>query len=658
MSKKQKSLKVISCDELNENMIELLYIFLQNKHNIYNKDKTISSSILWDVIYLRKLFSKSIYSKKSSKYRVKYNYIILEDNKIITFFTLNHILKKSDFNLLELQFILDNKILNDNNVLNDIKKLIMDEYTKITHILINNSIMVLYLPLDMENSDFMNIMINNLEYGFNDDQTFIKTYQVYFQISSIHSNNSKISKSKISKSTIIKNLLDNFGLNTIYNSLSIRESTRQSTKKLTKKTIAIPEFKVITKNIFDIKEIQDLPEYDYDYIKVYSIKIASSFISYLLNTKIHNINEFIKNRFFRGSIKFNNNIYNLYKEIFKFTYENINIKKINDSLFNIDYLLKINNTFIYTINNLYCENIMKRYNKKLIISNAIDTITYFSSFKIDIIRSKSNVNYLEDIKNIKQINSNIIITNNNNELKNAMFKNNKKYSFILIENYYPNYDILFNQSLICKISTILYSILNSLKYINKDGSILLSIFLNSLNIPIIQKTFNFILSLFENFNIDILVQNRNYLLLKNFKGLNQYSEKIINILLNIFNQFEKEELSSNDIYNLILTNKFTYKINLLNNFNENNIQNKIIYDIDGFSSNISNKIKEIQTYINNYNNKINTILLEYLKIDNKNLENIYIKIIKQRHVKILEFIDKNKLFINTNVNNIIKLLQQ
>jgi hypothetical protein len=239
-----------------------------------------------------------------------------------------------------------------------------------------------------------------------------------------------------------------------------------------------------------------------------------------------------------------------------------------------------------------------------------------------------------------------------------MFKNNKKYSFILIENYYPNYDYLINNSLICKISTIVYSILNSLKYINKDGSILLSIFFNSLDIPIVHKTFNFILSLFENFNIEMLVQNRNYLLLKKFKGLNQYNEKIINTLLNIFNKFEKEELSTNDIYNLILSNKFTYKINNPNNINKNNIQKNIIYDIEGFPSNITNKLKEIQTYINNYYNKIKQIEIDYLETDNKNIENSYIKNIKKKYIKLLEFIDRNNLLVDENIPNIIKLLRK
>jgi hypothetical protein len=189
---------------------------------------------------------------------------------------------------------------------------------------------------------------------------------------------------------------------------------------------------------------------------------------------------------------------------------------------------------------------------------------------------------------------------------------------------------------------------------------LLSIYLNSLDIPIIHKTFNFILSLFENFKIDILVQNRNYLLLKNFKGLNQYNEKILSTLLIIFNKFEKEELSTNDIYNLIISNKFTYKINDPNNINlnKNKIQNKIIYDIEGFPSNITNKIKEIQTYINNYNDKIKYIELENLETDNKNIENTYIKTIKIKYIKLLEFIDKNNLSVDENIPDIIKLLSK
>jgi hypothetical protein len=644
-------MKLLKTDELDENELDKLYSFLMQSGNFINKFNI--NNIIWSIIYLRKIFNKSYKSKKNNKERVKYNYIITNSDEIICFFTLHYIKKDNNISIADLTLILKNK-----EHLEKIFNIIQTEFQELSSIMSNINLLSIYIP-NKELVLVQNISNNiDFELGFLDNITYKEECNVYYNL---YINDNLVSDKQhdkyhdkyhaYSKGQIIELLMNQYGVNTIVNPV------KDISRKLTRKSIELPELKVITKNIFDIKEIQDLPEYDYDYNKVYSYR-NYSFISYLINTKQPNIDEFIMNRYFKGSIKFNQNIYNLLKNIYTFINENINMQKFNDTLFNIDYLLKINNTFIYTINNLYYDKFIKKNNSNLILCNTLDTIKYFSSFKIDMIRTKSNVNYKESIQEVKKLNNNIIITNSNNELKNAMLKNNKKYSFILIENYYPNYDYLINNSLICKISTIVYSILNSLKYINKDGSILLSIYLNSLDIPIVHKTFNFILSLFENFNIEILVQNRNYLLLKKFKGLNQYNEKIINTLLNIFNKFEKEELSTNDIYNLILSNKFTYKINNPNNINKNNIQKKIIYNIEGFPSNITNKLKEIQTYINNYYNKIKQIEIDYLETDNKNIENSYIKTIKKKYIKLLEFIDRNNLLVDENIPNIIKLLRK
>jgi hypothetical protein len=663
-------MKLIKTDDLDDTGLDNLYSFLIKSDNISNKINT--NNIIWSIIYLRKIFNKSFKSKRSIKERVKYNYIITHDNKIQCFFSLQYLSKDDDVNIVDLTIIIDKNIIDkniiDKNYETNILKLILDEFyelSKYTSIGALN-ILAVYIPVNIQQ---LNIEINNnigFELAFQDTTTYQESYNVYYnhymQVNNANDENyARIQKSKYneySKVQIIELLMNQYNVNIIVNPK--KEISKKLTQKLTRKSIAILDFKVVTKNIFDIKEIQDLPEYNYDYLKIYLFK-NYSFNSYLLNTKKPNIDEFIINRFFKGSIKFNQNIYNLYKTIFTFIYNTINLKIITDSLFNIDYLLKINNFFVYSINSQYYDSIIKKNKLNLIISNSIDTIKYFSFYKIDIIRTKSLVHYIQEIKNLENnIENKIMITNNNNEIKNIMFNNGKKYSFILIENYYPNYDYLISDlSLICKLSSVLYTILNALKYINKGGDLLLSMHFNNFKIPIFNKIFNFILSLFEDFNFDSLIIIRQYLLLKNFKGLNQSNEQILNTLLNIINKYEKEEFDLNDIYNLILSNKFTYKYNTSKKIDKQIITKKIVYDIKGFNpnSNSNIKLKKLINYINtnNTNNINNNFFKKYLDTDT-NIEHIYVKIIKQNYILLLKFIEKHKLSSDEDIHGIIKLL--
>jgi hypothetical protein len=645
-------MKIISCLDISNNLLDELYDFLMRKNNFNNKANL--NNILWDVIYLRKIFNKSIKSRVSKNNRGKYNYILTNNNEILCFFSLHYIKKDNYISITDLTIIINKDSYDNKDYQIRIINMIIDTFTKISENFTGLNILAIYIPnnlLELENNFRNNTKIN---FGFVDNMTYQDEYNVFFNT---YSNNLKdIKMNEYSKGQIIELLMNEYGVNTIVNPV------REISKKLTRKSMELPELKVITKNIFDIKEIQDLPEYDYDYIKVYSLKFYT-FISYLLNVNKPNIDKFIMDRYFYGSLEFNKNIYNLYKTIFTFIYENINIQKIKNSLFNIDYLLKINNIFIINMSNLYFEQIYKTYkNNKLLICNFTNVIDHFTKYNIDIIKTKSLFNKNEESDRIFKRRNNIMIANNNHELNNIFKINNKTYSFILIEIYYPSYDYLItNINLISKISYILYTILNSLKYIILGGDLFLSMNLGNFNIPSIKKTFDFILSLFNEYKCENIAYNRNYILLKNFKGLKEIELIKINKLLKIFNGFENVEFKHDDIYNLILSNKFTYKYihnSIKTNFIKTN-QYKLPYDIKGLNPIKHERIIKFYKKYNkmiNYNNKID---IENNNIfDDKDIDSKIIKRIKQNYIFLFKFINKKNLFENEDIQYMIKFLEE
>ena len=310
MSKKDKSLKAIPCEELNEKQIELLYKFLQDKDTIYNKDRSLSSSILWDVIYLRKIFSKSVYSRKSGKYRAKYNYVILEDDKIITFFTLHHISKKIDLNILELYFILNESILENSNFFNETKNLIIKEYENILNLIGYNTIMTLYIPSN--NIKINELLFSDFELAYVDKETFRDSYQIYYKVML----NSFFEDTKgITKSNIITKILEHYGLNIIFN------PRVESRLKLTRKSLHLDDIKIITKDIMEVKELQNLPEYDYDLNKMmFLIKLLMDYVNYNYKYLDNNLNNFAMKLYFPSNIIiFNNKLFDIFTGILKNT---------------------------------------------------------------------------------------------------------------------------------------------------------------------------------------------------------------------------------------------------------------------------------------------------------------------------------------------------
>ena len=668
-------MKLVKTDDLDDRGLDNLYSFLIKSDNISNKFNT--NNIIWSIIFLRKIFNKSFKSKRSTKERAKYNYIIKHDNKIQCFFSLQYLSKDDDVNIVDLTTIIDKDYDYNTNIL----KLILDEFyelSKNTSISAVN-ILAVYIPVNIQQ---LNIEINNnigFELAFQDTTTYQESNNVYYnhymQVNDANDeNNARIKKSKYneySKVQIIELLMNQYNVNIIVN------PKKEISKKLTRKSIDILDFKVVTKNIFDIKEIQDLPEYNYDYLKVYSLKLYS-FFKYLLNNKKDDINidDFIIKRFFSQKLLFNKYIYSLYQKIYNFIYKFLNIKIFTDFILNLDYLIKMDYLFIDTIDNLYLENIINmNINKnKLLITNSLYKLNYFTKYKLDIIKIKNTDNVTkEDIKNIK---NDIFICNNNKEFNNVLILNNIKYFTILITILKTNYDFLIeNVNLICKISNVLCTILNSIKYLNLDGNLIIKIYFGNINIPIIKKILNFICSLFKNIELSYIPIYANmmcYLILYGFLGINDYNKKIINKLINILEKFENNEFNQNDIYNLILSNKFTYKLNLnIKNKNKfiENIEHKFIknnklifYDLIGFNNKINknmnlliSKYEAVKINYNLYNIKVAEI---FENNDENNINDNIIKIIKEKYLNLFQFILDKKLLTDDNILNIIKLLKK
>jgi hypothetical protein len=623
MSKKDKSLKAIPCEELNEKQIELLYKFLQDKDTIYNKDRSLSSSILWDVIYLRKIFSKSVYSRKSGKYRAKYNYVILEDDKIITFFTLHHISKKTDLNILELQTILDKSLLSHvkKDMMLDINNLMILEFNKISSGFLVNTVLTIYIPVSNDNLNNLANLANQanqeednkgLSLIFIDNQTFKETYNIYYKL---YTQQNTHPNEEITKGYITNKLLEHYGLNTIIN------PTRELSGKLTRKSIAIPDIKIITKNIFDIKEIQDRPEYDYDFDKMYLISSIQDLTFLYENINEKDLINLTKKRFFPSNIIiFNDKLFDIYSNLMKNLKKNYNLcifyKKIIKHFINI--ITRFNIKFTrYLGDNL---KIITDYKKnKLILTSSIDEIILFSKYKYDIINIKNQKQNYEEFVNIKKINPNIVCGFTIDELKNTFKTLNKKYDNIYINNIYMNYDYIVRSIyLFLKLPYFSYILLSSLNLLNNNGNLIFRVYLgNKIEIPFLKKIFSMIIQCFDNYEFS------NYfaiqILVIEFKKFNSNAFKKIKLIIDKtlleIAKYENNEFILDDVVNLLLSNNFYYKIQSNENiFNKNLITKHILYDlnIDEFIS-INNKSNE---FILKYNNLVDKLLLFYKNIYN------------------------------------------
>ena len=652
-------MKLRGIDNLNNTYLDKLYKFLIKSDNITNKFNI--NNLILSIIYLRKIFNKSIKSKKSLLEKVKYNYVITDNDEIICYFSLHYIKKENNVSINDLTLLISNKEPQTNII--SIINIILDEYHKLSSNMFGINILALYLPNNLNDITDCVHNISKFEFAFIDNTTYQQEFNIYYNL---YINDNLVSKkqhekqSEYTKGQIIELLMNQYGVNTIINPM------REISKKLTRKSIAIPEIKVITKNIFDIKEIQDLPEYDYDFIKVYSVNYFS-LLEYFINKKQkldnNEIKNFIKDRFFPGSLLINDNIIQLYSKIIEFIVTNYSNCNIKSNIININFIFKnkVNNKVSYFIKNKLLYSLLNKNNAtKLIISNNFTTIGYFNNFAIDIISLKqtaNNINLISEINNKFKSNK-IHHAINYYELNSVLKSINKKVNSIAIDINYANYDNLIgNINIIIKTQFIINTIFNAIKYIKNNGNLIILLEKGYLSTPIFKKIISILLELFKLYEIITLpTPTINIIIFKNLININYYQQNIIEQIINKTNQYEDKELKLDDIYDLIISNKFTYKID--NNENNNKIDNKI-------DNKINNKINNNTKYnilfdIENLNiknqQKVNNFFNDYYLIQNKILNNNKIllknndlcdylnKYVEQRYLSIFKFIDKYKLF--------------
>jgi hypothetical protein len=649
-------------DDISKNNIDIddIYNFIRDKNNIINKD--IINKLLWNIIYLGKVYNKSEnYYKRSSKRKTIFTYLII-DNKTIYGIIILTIMKHIPFKLIDLSIIINKKFIieynlsnsksnsknknkNDNN--NNIFLKVFEEFNKI----VNTENYLINCYCNAEHNELDNVLLNcGFNLGYIDNQTYIYNNNIYYNYVI---NNSIDVKNILTTSNIISVLLDYYNLDEIiYTSGSSNKLTKLfKHDKLSKQDIIRPKtlkhsiyFKldkykdVVTKNIYDVKEIIDLPEYNYDFTIIQGILFIKRIFFYnIKKDEINNdyINNLVLQRYFRKPLIYNEYLNKLYFKSNYYLLNNINIKiqnvTINKLLNNInkyDTNININKVLRTKI----ISKILEKYNNKLIITNSNDEIEHFINYKNDIVNIKhitAGRDY--DIENIKKTTNQkkkIIFCTTFTDLNKAIESVNKNYNCIYINTTYANYDFIISSiHLLVKLPFLYNTILNALKVINKSGTLILQFYIgNKINTPSIEKLFSFIINLFQTYEIiDYSVYDIFIIKFINYKGINKDDIQIINNLITIINRYEHNEFELEDVVKCIESNRFFYKVN--ENTELPIIKKQIIYDIP-------------QLHINKSNNNINKFINEYNKLNDN-----YLK----RYNRILDKIKSNN---NINISKI------
>jgi hypothetical protein len=641
-------MKLLKTDELDENELDKLYSFLMQSGNIINKFNM--NNIIWSIIYLRKIFNKSYKSKKNNKERVKYNYIITNSDEMICFFTLHYIKKDNNISIADLTLILKNK-----EHLEKIFNIIQSEFQELSSIMSNINLLSIYIP-NTELALVQNISNNtDFELGFLDNTTYKEECNVYYNL---YINDNLVSDKQhdkyhdkyhaYSKGQIIELLMNQYGVNTIVN------PKREISAKLTRKSIAVPEIKIVTKNIFDIKEIQDLPEYDYDFNKMYLIMDIYSLIYYIFNKRNNITENIIMERFFpENTIYFNKKLYDIYFNIYTRYYAVLSSFKIKDIFFN--NLVNIINNYKLPFSRYIGDNlkIITHFKpNRLILTGSRTEIEYFSNYKCDIINIKNQIKNYEIFKERKKKYPNIINAFNFNELKDAFTNLKNRYDNIYINSLYINYDYHIKSiHLYIKLPYISYLLLSSLDSLNNNGSMILRfIDGNKIDIPFFKKIIGIIVNLFDSYEIHDYTDL--FYIIIEFKkfNVNKYktNKNIIQRLLKEIHKYEHIEYNLDNAMTCLLTNKFYYKIEseLIEKYKINMRLKHILYDFN-----------VIDNDINFFNNKTKQFVIEFNNlIDNKIniLNKIYNDIYKYENNKII-FTNKIIKYLLYRIINIFKI---
>jgi hypothetical protein len=636
-------MKSIECELLKDKQIEQLYNFVK-KHstNNYNSNKTVDYNILWNIVYLRKLINRTLnYAKRSSKHKIKFDYVIFDKTEVVCYFSLT--MKRQD--VWELSII--SEFIDDIKSNEAIMKCIITSFNSVVDKDVKLPICSLYINENARNIE--KLFMAHTSYFkqiFIDELTYVEKYNVLYYLGDGSSSNEGENVVDSKNEQYVYDTLQN-----VYNLAKVMEEpvSKQSVRKLTVK-LQTP-LKIITKDIFDIQEIQNRPEFEgYDYSKIIFINSITNSLN--LISKNSDLDTFIMNRYFKGSIIYNERLFNLYK--YRFQYYNIeHFSKISETEknkrnnffnthnFNEKEFSKFSNYIHSSINKI----ILNADRNTLIITNSLDDIENYKYNNIEIIWLKQQTDKQKNIEEIKKFKENIKFCFNNLEYHNQITNNIEKqirYNKIYINIKYTNYDFaILYINILVKLPFILYTILNALKLLKKNGSFYIVLSNGYLEIPIIKKILNILLNTFKKYELinsydydKITIIFYDYIGNKNNKYLN-----IINELIKQINKFEKDEFTLDDVVSCLLSNKFYYKVDneILKNIKITPIKKKILYDIPNIKI---NKTEEIQ---------LNNFINEYNK-----LKNIYYNILKNNYIKIEPLIKHNNLIFYEELFKIYK----
>ena len=665
-------MKSIECELLKDKQIEQLYDFVK-KHstNNYNSSKNLDYNVLWNIIYLRKLIKRTLnYAKRSSKHKLKFDYVIFNKSEVVCFFSLT--MKRED--VWELSVISE---FHDDIKSNEaIMKCIITQFNSVVDKDVKVPICSLYINENARNIEklFME-HTSYFKHIFVDELTYIEKYNVLYYIGGLSANES-VSNEGVNVVDARNEQYVYDTLQNVYNLSKVMEEpvSKQSVRKLTVK-LQTP-MKIITKDIFDIKEIQNRPEFEgYDYSKIMFINSITKSLNSSNNNK--NLDTYIMNRYFKGNIIYNERLFNLYK--YRFQYYNIehfskisetkhkNIENfINKYNLNEKGFTKFTNYIVSSINKI----LLNADINTLIITNSIDDIINYKYNNIQIILLKQQTDKKKNIERINKIKPNIKFCFNNldyhNQITNYIEKE-IKYNKIYINIKYSNYDyIIHNISILVKLPFVLYTILNALKLLRQNGTLQIELIIGYLEIPIVKKILNILLNTFKKYELIILFNYNTIMIIfseyignKNNKYLN-----IINELIKQINKFEKDEFTLDDVVSCLLSNKFYYKIDneILENIKITPINKKILYDIPSIKINKTEEIK-LNNFINEYNKLLNQfynmLKNNYIKIEplikynNLNLYEELLKIYNNKQIILFYYMLKYKITEDSQIKNIV-----
>jgi hypothetical protein len=316
-------------------------------------------------------------------------------------------------NILELYFILNESILENSNFFNETKNLIIKEYENILNLIGYNTIMTLYIPSN--NIKINELLFSDFELAYVDKETFRDSYQIYYKVML----NSFFEDTKgITKSNIITKILEHYGLNIIFN------PRVESRLKLTRKSLHLDDIKIITKDIMEVKELQNLPEYDYDLNKMmFLIKLLMDYVNYNYKYLDNNLNNFAMKLYFPSNIIiFNNKLFDIFTGILKNTIS-LSLQCISKQNIFVNNYISLITKYSLNFGRYFIDNlkIITDYKpNRLILTSSINEVQFFTNYKCDIINIKNQKDNNEELKKLKTINKNILGAFNINQI-NTIF---------------------------------------------------------------------------------------------------------------------------------------------------------------------------------------------------------------------------------------------